>query len=245
MKSFLILQARPETEVADDEYAAILAKGGLSANETRRIRLDAEPIPADLDLTDFSGVIIGGGPTCFSDPPEKQSPLDRQIESAALSIMPRVVEADIPFLGCCYGVGLLGTHLGAEVAKGRYAEPVGTSFCRLTDDGRNDPLLEGVDAAFTAFVGHKESLQELPQDCTHLVSSETCPFQMIRYGRNVYATQFHPEADAAGFEMRIDIYRHSGYFPPEAADDLVAMCRAADVTMPERVLANFVRRYRR
>ncbi|MFO7771389.1 MAG: glutamine amidotransferase, partial [Roseovarius gahaiensis] len=46
------------------------------------------------------------------------------------------------------------------------------------------------------------------------------------------------------FETRIKIYRHRGYFPPETADDLIAMCRAADVNAPEKVLANFVTRYR-
>jgi GMP synthase (glutamine-hydrolysing) len=66
---------------------------------------------------------------------------------------------------------------------------------------------------------------------------------MVRYGRNVYATQFHPEADAAGFETRIRIYRHKGYFAPETADDLIAMCRAADVHAPERILRRFVTRY--
>ena len=66
---------------------------------------------------------------------------------------------------------------------------------------------------------------------------------MVRYGKNVYATQFHPEADAAGFETRIKIYKHKGYFPPETADDLIAMCRAADVTAPEVILRNFVKRF--
>ena len=33
MKPFLILQLRPETEAADDEFAAILAKGGLAPHE--------------------------------------------------------------------------------------------------------------------------------------------------------------------------------------------------------------------
>ena len=66
---------------------------------------------------------------------------------------------------------------------------------------------------------------------------------MLRHGRNVYATQFHPEADAGGFETRIRIYRNKGYFPPETADDLIAMCRAADVFAPETILRNFVARF--
>ena len=108
---------------------------------------------------------------------------------------------------------------------------------------RENPVMAGIAPSFQAFVGHKEAVQDLPPGCVHLVSSPTCPYQMIRFGQNVYATQFHPEADAAGFEVRINIYRHKGYFPPDSAEVLIAMCRAADVTMPERILRNFVSRY--
>ena len=33
---------------------------------------------------------------------------------------------------------------------------------------------------------------------------------MIRHGRHVYATQFHPEADAESFVVRIGVYRERG-----------------------------------
>ena len=67
---------------------------------------------------------------------------------------------------------------------------------------------------------------------------------MIRYGENVYATQFHPEADGTVFEVRIRTYRDHGYFRPEEADDLIAMCRTADVRFPEIILRRFVDAYR-
>ena len=245
MKPFLILQLRPETEAADDEFAAILAKGGLDPSEVRRIRLDIELLPPDLDLDDYSGVIVGGGPGCVSDPPEKKTPVEALIETEILSLMPAITARDVPFMGCCYGIGVLAHHLGAEVSKRRYSEPVGTSHCHVEAAGQDDPLLAGLPAHFDSFVGHKEALQDLPPGTVHLLSSDACPYQMIRYGQNVYATQFHPEADAAGFETRINIYKHRGYFPPERADSLIAMCRAADVTVPEVILARFVERYRR
>lgn len=244
MKPFVILQLRPETDAADDEFAAFLRKGGLREDEVRRIRLDQEDIPDGLRLDDYSGVIVGGGPGCVSDPPEAKSPTEARMESAVLGLMPEITARDVPFMGCCYGIGVLGHHLGAPVNKARYAEPVGTSTCHLTDAGRADPLLADVPDTFEAFVGHKEALQDLPPGCTHLLASETCPYQMIRYGRNVYATQFHPEADARGFETRIRIYRHRGYFAPEEADALIAMCHAAEVHAPEAILRNFVSRYR-
>ena len=243
-KPFLILQLRPETEAADDEYAAILRKAGLEAAETLRVRLDCQTLPDDLSLDDLSGVIVGGGPGCVSDAHEEKSEIEARIEAQVLSLMPAVTERDFPFLGCCYGIGILGKHLRGDVGKTRYGEPVGTTDCTLTAAGHDDPLLAGVPDAFQAFVGHKEALQVLPAGCAHLVQSPACPFQMIRHGRNVYATQFHPEADADGFETRIGIYKHRGYFPPETANDLIAMCRAADVHAPELILRNFARRYR-
>jgi GMP synthase (glutamine-hydrolysing) len=245
MKPFLLLQLRPETEAADNEYDAFLLKGDLAPADVRRVRLDQEPIPPGLDLADHAGVIVGGGPGCVSDPAAKKSPVEKRIEAAVMGLMPAICGRDIPFLGCCYGIGILAHYLGGPVGKARYGEPVGAAACALTEEGRADPLLAGLPDRFTALVGHKEALQALPPGCAHLVASPTCPFQMIRHRRNVYATQFHPEADDAVFETRIRIYRDYGYFPPEAADDLIAMCRRLKVDVPERILRAFVRTYAR
>ena len=166
--------------------------------------------------------------------------MEAKIEAAVLGLMPEITARDFPFLGCCYGIGILGKALGGPVGKGRFGEPVGTSACRVVE---GDPLLEGVAERFDAFVGHKEAMEALPGGCVQLVESGPCPFQMVRFRQNVYATQFHPEADAAGFETRIRIYRHKGYFDPGEADGLIAMCRAAEVTEPEKILRNFVARF--
>lgn len=244
MKPFLVLQLRPETEASDDEFRAILRKGDLAEDEVTRIRLDREDLSADLALEEFSGVIVGGGPGCVSDAPEDKSEVEARAESSVLGLMPEITTKDLPFLGCCYGIGVLGHHLGAEVSKRRYSEPVGATPCQVTAEGAVDPILEAVPRDLLAFVGHKEALQELPEGCVHLMASKTCPFQMIRFGKNVYATQFHPEADSAGFEVRVRIYKNKGYFPPEDADRIIEMCWAADVKYPERILKNFVARYR-
>ncbi|MDO6585868.1 glutamine amidotransferase [Salipiger sp. 1_MG-2023] len=243
MSRFLILQLRPEPEASDNEFAAFLSKAGLDTGDVHRIRLDCEDLPAGLDPRDYAGVIVGGGPGCVSDAPQEKSPMEARIEAACLSLMPAITAQDVPFLGCCYGIGILGAHLGARVAKSRYGEPVGAVRCTLTPDGASDPLLAGLPESFDAFVGHKEALEELVPGLVQLVSGTACPFQMVRYGANVYATQFHPEADAQGFETRIRIYRNKGYFPPEDAERLVRECRSADVVWPERILENFVQRF--
>ena len=107
MKPFLILQLRPETDAADNEFEAFLSKGALTPDRVHRIRLDRDPLPDDLDLSRYAGTIVGGGPGCVSDPPEKKSEVEARIETSVLSLMPRITGADLPFLGCCYGIGIL------------------------------------------------------------------------------------------------------------------------------------------
>ena len=243
MKRFLILQLRPETDASDDEYASILDKCGLSSKQTHRIRLDQEDIPTDLDVTDYAGVIVGGGPGCVSDPQETKSVEEARIERQILDLMPQITGQDHPFFGCCYGLGILAHHLGEEVSKARYSEPVGPTVCTMMQGGAKDPLLDGLDVEFEAFVGHKEAVQRVPPGTVHLLSSDPCPVQMIRFGQNVYATQFHPEANADDFERRIKIYRNHGYFPPEDANRLIESCHAANVTVPGEILRRFAQRY--
>nr|WP_170805295.1 glutamine amidotransferase [uncultured Ruegeria sp.] len=243
MKRFLILQLRPETDASDAEYASILEKTGLHADQTHRIRLDCETLPEGLSVSDYAGIIVGGGPGCVSDDPASKSPLDARIENTIMGLMPQITALDHPFMGCCYGLGILAAHLGGDVSKNRFGEPVGPSICRLTEAGAADPLTAGLQSEFEAFVGHKEAVQKLPDGCVHLVASDPCPFQMIRWGQNVYATQFHPEADAGDFEQRINIYKDHGYFPPEDAQTLIDLCHAADVTQPGEILRRFAQRY--
>ncbi|MDX1717371.1 MAG: hypothetical protein R3287_10720, partial [Anderseniella sp.] len=130
IKPFLILQLRPETPAADNEFEAFLDKGGLDERDTIRVRLERDPLPDDLDLHSLSGVIVGGGPGCVSDAPDAKSPEEKKIEQAVFSLMPEITRHDIPFLGCCYGIGVLAHHLGAPVTKERYGEPVGPTQCR-------------------------------------------------------------------------------------------------------------------
>lgn len=243
--AFLFLQLRPEAEAADAEFADLLAKGGLSADEVIRVRMDQAPLPAGLDLAALSGIIVGGGPGCISDAPAQKSAVEARVEAAALSVMPQICAEDLPFLGCCYGLGILTAHLGGRMGQGRFGEPVGGTDCVLTDDGRADPLLVGLPGDFRALVGHKEAVEHLPPASVTLATSGPCPVQMLRHKSNVYATQFHPEADGDSFVTRIRIYRDRGYFPPEDAETLSAAVKREQVPVTAEILRRFVQRYRK
>lgn len=243
MKPFLVLQLRPEQEAADEEFAALRHRAGLGPEQVRRVRLDQQDLPQSLDLEAFSGVIVGGGPGCVSDSPDTKPPLEAHIEAQILGLMPRIIATGTPFLGCCYGIGILGAHLGAPVSKEHYGEPIGPITCTRRPESAGDPLLDGLPDQFTALVGHKEALDMLPQGATHLLEGARCPIQMLRYGDRVYATQFHPEADGESFALRIRVYRDKGYFHPDEADSLTERCAGVRTEMSGRILANFVRHF--
>ena len=241
MRPFLLLSSRAEDLAADDEYEAFLRVTGLEPAELRRIRMEAAPLPA-LDLDDYAGIFVGGGPFNSSDAPLAKSAVQHRVERELGLLLDEVVARDFPFFGACYGVGTLGVHQGG-VVDGTHAEPISAVRVRLTDDGVADPVLAGMAEEFDAFVGHKEACRVLPPDAVLLASSDACPVQMFRVKKNLYATQFHPELDLPGLLTRVRIYQHAGYFPPDELDEVVAGLRSAVVTEPGRMLANFVARY--
>ncbi len=241
MKPFLLLGTREDDAAADNEYEAFLGFTGLPEHMLRRARLERHPLgPVALD--EWSGIFLGGGPFNASDPEDAKTPVQQRVEADLQALLDVVVAADFPFLGACYGVGTLGTHRGGTVDR-TYAEPIGRVPVTLTPSGRDDPLLAGMPETFDAFVGHKEAVRDLPRDAVHLASSDRCPVQAFRIGRNVYATQFHPELDIHGLCTRIEVYKHSGYFEPHEAEDLKAMARQSEVHDPPKILQRFVELY--
>ena len=243
MKPFLILQLRPNDEASNGEYNAFLQFGGLKPEETHRIRMEKDGVP-ELNLDDYSGVIVGGGPSNVSDAEEKKSDEQKRFESDLKNLLAQVVEKDIPYMGACYGLGAIANNCGATVSKEKYSEPVGGLDIQLTEEAENDPLTQGLPQHFRALGGHKEACQNAPEGATILAQSATCPIQMIRLKNNIYATQFHPELDAEGLIVRIHIYKNAGYFPPEDAEPLIEKVKAENITIPQTILKRFVDRYR-
>ena len=240
-KPVLILQLRPEDDTSDSEYAAFLKYGRLEAADTRRIRIEKIGIP-ELSLDDYAAVIVGGSPFDISTPQQRKSAIQLRIESDFRRLFDKIVARDFPFLGACSGCGLLGSYLDTPISN-RYAEPVGAVRVRLTDDGRRDPLLAGFPERIDVLCGHKEACDRVPQGATLLLTGDACPVQMFRLGENVYATQFHPEGDSEGFAVRIQVYKHHGYFRPEQAEDLIAAVNREDTPYAREILRRFVERY--
>ncbi|MFI9401316.1 glutamine amidotransferase [Nocardia sp. NPDC052316] len=241
-KPCLLLQLRPERAAADDEYHAVLRAGGLDVDDVVRVQMD-QGLP-HLELDDFAAVIVGGGPSNVSAPEDQKYDYQQRFEPGLKKLLLEIVARDFPYLGACYGLSILADVLGGTVSGERYSEKAGAQTIELTDHGAEDPLLRDIPRSFRAFGGHKEACQDVPPNAVLLAGSAGCPVQMIRVGRQVYATQFHPELDGDGLALRIEIYRHAGYFDPAEADYLTELGHREEITAPKEILRRFLTRYR-
>lgn len=241
-KPFLILQLRPEDITADSEFACFLKYGQLKPEDTCRMRIEKNGIPADMDLDDYSAIIVGGSPFDISTPEDKKSSIQKKIEADFKHMLEKVVSRDFPFLGACSGNGLLGNHLGTPITT-KYGEAVGCYSLDITDAGMEDKLLQGFPDKVDVLLGHKEACDSTPSGAVLLMTGSTCPVQMFRVGENVYATQFHPEGDAEEFVLRINTYANYGYFEPNEADTLKKAVCKNPTPHAQEILRRFVACY--
>ena len=241
-KPILILQLRPENITADSEYACFLKYGQLKAEETCRIRIEKIGIPRNIDLDDYSAIIVGGSPFDISTPENKKSGIQKKIEDDFKRLLEQVVTRDFPFLGACSGNGLLGLYLGTPITT-KYGEAVGCVTLDITDTGRKDKILEGFPDRVDVLLGHKEACDSTPEGATLLMTGCACPVQMFRVGENVYATQFHPEGDSEEFILRINTYANHGYFEPHEAEALKKEVSRKPTPYAQEMLRRFVECY--
>jgi len=240
-KPVLILQLRPEDDTSDNEFESIIKYGQLDAGKVQRLRIEQTGIP-ELDLDDYSAIIVGGSPFDISTPLQEKSRIQLKIENNFNHLFDQIVARDFPFLGACSGNGLLGNYLGSPISP-RFREAVGIVQVTLSEAGREDPLLKDFPERFNVLLGHKEACDVTPENATLLVTGDACPVQMFRVGQHVYATQFHPEGDAAGFTLRIHAYKHHGYFQPSEAQRLIEAVSRQPTPWAHKILQRFVQRY--
>lgn len=239
-KPVLILQLRPEDAIADSEFGCFLKYGELRSTDTHRLRIEKQGIPANLSLEDFSAIIVGGSPFDISTPEAEKTAIQRKVEADFNCLLEQVVARDFPFLGACSGSGLLGNFLGATISK-KYREEVGCVTLDITPAGREDKLLKDFPGQVDVLLGHKEACDHTPHGATLLMTGSNCPVQMFRVGNNVYATQFHPEADPEEFRLRINVYKHHGYFEPGEAGRLIKAVSGKPTPYAQEILRRFIK----
>jgi len=144
------------------------------------------PLP-DLESGVFQSVILSPGP---------QTP---RLAGNLPSIVERCVHR-LPVLGVCLGHQALGEYFGA--ALGRAAYPMHGKVSRVVRE--NDPLFEGLPAAFGVVRYHSLILEGLPPVLESIARTEDGELMALRHRYlPVRGIQFHPEAALTeyGLEM--------------------------------------------
>lgn len=146
-------------------------------------------------VSQLLGLVVMGGPQDAND--DQRYPGLR----AERRLLAEAVSADVPVLGVCLGMQLLGLALGATLHL-QHGKEIGFAPVTLTEAGARDPVLGAFAArdpssARSAPLLHWHSdAVELPRGAELLASTALTPVQSFRIG-SALGTQFHPEADAA------------------------------------------------
>lgn len=146
---------------------------------------EGETIPADTGRYDGL-IVLGGEQNALDDARSPYFP-------ALLDEMRAFDRSGRAVLGICLGAQLLARAHGAENRIGAAPE-FGWCAVALTDEGRADPLTNGLAPTFPIFEWHDDTFT-LPQGAVRLATNGAAPNQAFRIGRASYGAQFHFEAD--------------------------------------------------
>ena len=118
----------------------------------------------DAAVVDF--LIVMGGP---------QSPMrmnDYPYLSDEITFISKMIKQNKPIVGFCLGAQLIAEALGARTQRSPEKE-VGIYPVRLTDDGRQDPILKSFPAAFEVLHWHHD-MPGIPHGAALLAHSTGC-----------------------------------------------------------------------
>lgn len=152
-------------------------------------------------VENYSAVVILGGPDSANDENEKME--------TELARIRETISAEIPYLGICLGLQTLVKAAGGTVSKCPqkevgFIDPEGEYFTvELTENGKIDPLFEGLGHSFKVFHLHGETV-DLTDNMVLLASGKFCRNQIARVGSNAYGIQCHFELTPELFESWIN-----------------------------------------
>lgn len=214
---FRLLQARLlDSPVREEERLSFAMQLGVPLDHVEPFDLLHERPSVDAFCDGVDAVLVGGsGKFSIYDQAAWIAPF--------VDTLGEVADRQVPMFASCFGFQALVVALGHPVEKDEPNAEVGTFELRTTAAAQQDPLFGPLPERFHAQLGHKDRATSFPEGAVLLASSDRCPYQALRIGSTVYATQFHPEltasANRARFARYLDDYR--GVFGTERADQML------------------------
>ncbi|MCE9610744.1 MAG: glutamine-hydrolyzing GMP synthase [Chthoniobacter sp.] len=153
------------------------------ARRVRECQVYSQIVRCDLSAKEIAalqprGIILSGGPSSVygKDAPQP----DRAI-----------FDLGLPILGICYGMQLMGHHLGGKVEHSARRE-YGSGLLQVKE--RACPLFRGLPAAIDIWNSHGDKLTKLPRGFRTVATTDNSPFAAIEQPKKkFYGLQFHPE----------------------------------------------------
>ncbi|MBO0347079.1 glutamine amidotransferase [Roseibium limicola] len=137
-----------------------------------------DPLPDTMD--NHAGAVIFGGPMSANDP---DGFLRKEIDWIKVPL-----REEKPFLGICLGAQMMAKQLGGKVAAADDGH-VEIGYYPIVPTQAGKDLM---DWPKKVYQWHNEGFS-LPDGATLLAGGPTYPNQAIRYGKNAFGIQFHPE----------------------------------------------------
>lgn len=163
--------------------------------------IEPERILQIKSLENLGALIVLGGPNSAND-------TDIQMKSE-LTLIRKVINAEIPYLGICLGLQTMVKAYGGNVVKCEIKE-IGFRNPRhefykikLTQQGRRDDLFKNLPDELPVFQLHGETVKLTP-DMILLASGASCENQIVKIGANAYGIQCHFELKADMLDLWIE-----------------------------------------
>lgn len=207
----------------------LIAGLGLPRNEVRVVDArEAAKLPAPHEC---AGVVISGAHAMVTD--------DLPWMLRLSDWTRRVVTAQVPFLGICFGHQILARAMGGQVDFHPKGREIGSVDIELHAAAQSDLLFAAMPKRFRAHAVHAQTVSKLPAGATLLAGNAYEPTHAFRVGICAWGVQFHPEFNPARMAVYLD------HFAPvlQAAGVDAAAIRAGLVDTPESagLLSRFVR----
>lgn len=226
MKKILVIQSRKSTQRQEAERKAYERAVGGIAEFSFISTLDLEQrwdSPAEI-VRGYDGVIIGGSSDFFwhyeTDEFEEEYKGVRMVLERLRQVIEYLVERQVPTLGICFGHQLIAEVFGGAVSHDESQKKVGTHDVVVTETGKDDRLFGDLGPVFPAQYVHKNSITRPPLGSVVIGNGPACHFSALRYGKNCYTCQFHPELQVQDFAA--DPAAFSQYVPAgKKVEDMV------------------------
>ena len=156
----------------------------LIARRVRECNVYSEVVPFDISIEKIKeknpkGIIFTGGPAnvYLEDSPKCD---------------PEIFNLGIPILGICYGMQLMMSNLGGNVARADKRE-YGTMDVNIDN---TSALFQGFGSVNGFLMSHTDYVESLPEGFKNIGSTSTCPNAAVEnVERKLYGIQFHPEVN--------------------------------------------------